>query len=751
MTSSPLFFDLLKENLKRRLWGIALSCLTFFFALPVPFLLSATSHLTPERLGTFQETISPDESLFFARERFYRELTDLAGADSVLINFLLLLLAGTLVISGFSYLQQKNRTDFLHSLPVGRTRLYAAVSLNTFLIAAVPYLFMSVLSGVVLQVYSLHPEAVPFMLSQMFLHLAFYLLFQAVFTLAVMMTGHLAVSLMASGVFFFLPVLSAALSSSLFETFFKTFCYRDEFWKRVSQFCSPYALSLPVCMQPGPRAALALSAGVLILLLSLFLYRIRPSEAAGRAMAFRRTEGPVKVLVTVPLSVAGLLIMNAIQGDSDAWMLFGLFSALLLIGCFMEIIYHFDFRKLFSGKRALLTAAALSLGIFAFFRFDLSGYDRYLPKKDDIVSAGLMTGYLEPDHRSYHYRLAVTDMPGTFYVNTEQSESAEDLALRMKLSCTEDVLSVAEHGIFKLSVKEEERTLSTRPGGRVLVAWNLKNGKQILRSYDYDLKAVQENLDRVWDDPAFRKTMYPLFGTDSADLFGVNFQDALRLDHVPDTAGDSPEAARLRTELFETYREEFSLLSAETRHRESPVGCLQFKTRSFQETADLLRSHGQDLSFLNGYDYYPVYPSFHKTIAVLLKCGVTLNEDLKSGHVVSAVLPDIQKGLDDSRLQPITVTDKARLSELLSAAVPVLNCRNPMRPLCLNLEITLRLPVQESVPQGLTSDSEEDFPAEEAEPSANLRLPMDQIPEFIRQYFAPENEYLLYETERWWY
>ena len=750
MTSSPLFFDLLKENLKRRLWGIALSCLTFFFALPVPFLLAATSYLAPERLGTFQETISPDEGLLLARESLYRELTDLAGSDS--INFLLLCLAGTLVISGFSYLQQKNRTDFLHSLPVGRAQLYAAVSLNTFLIAAVPYLFMSLLSGVVLQVYSRHPESVPFLLSQAFLHLAFYLLFQAVFTLAVMMTGHLAVSLMASGVFFFLPVLLSAIGPSILETFFKTYCYRSAFWKMVSQFCSPFSLSLDVCLPSGPRAAAAFFSGVLLLFLSLVLYRIRPSEAAGRAMAFRRTEGPVKVLVTVPLSIAGLLIMNAIQGDSDAWMLFGLFSALLLTGCFMEIIYHFDFRKLFSGKKALLTAAALSLGIFAFFRFDLSGYDRYLPAEDDIVSAGIMTGYLEPDQRNYHYRLSVTDKPGTFYVNTEQGTAAEELILKMHLACTEDVRSIAEHGIYKLSVEEQERTASARPGGEVLVAWHLKNGKHVLRSYSYDLERIQGNLDRVWDDPAYRETMYPLFGTESSDLSGINFQDALRLDHVPGTAGDSPEAVRLRTELFEAYKEEFSKLSAETRHRESPAGCLQFKTKSFQETADLLRKHGQDLSFLNEYDYYPVYPSFQKTIAALSKCGVTLNEDLKPGPVAAAVLSNIYvKGRADDRLTPLTVTEEEWLSELLSAAVPVLNCQNPMRPLSKNFDIQLRLKAPDHVSGGLATGSEGDFPSEDTEPSVNLRLPADQVPEFVRKHFAPDGETLEEDPDRWWY
>lgn len=35
MTSKNLFFNLMREDLKRRLWAVALTFLTFFFSLPV--------------------------------------------------------------------------------------------------------------------------------------------------------------------------------------------------------------------------------------------------------------------------------------------------------------------------------------------------------------------------------------------------------------------------------------------------------------------------------------------------------------------------------------------------------------------------------------------------------------------------------------------------------------------------------------------------------------------------------------------
>ena len=35
MTSKSLFFKLMKEYMKRRLWAVAFSLLTFFFAMPM--------------------------------------------------------------------------------------------------------------------------------------------------------------------------------------------------------------------------------------------------------------------------------------------------------------------------------------------------------------------------------------------------------------------------------------------------------------------------------------------------------------------------------------------------------------------------------------------------------------------------------------------------------------------------------------------------------------------------------------------
>ena len=51
------------------------------------------------------------------------------------------------------------------------------------------------------------------------------------------------------------------------------------------------------------RMAAGLLAAVLMAVLGLFLYRFRPSEAAGRAMAFSVTKAPIKIFIVVPVTI----------------------------------------------------------------------------------------------------------------------------------------------------------------------------------------------------------------------------------------------------------------------------------------------------------------------------------------------------------------------------------------------------------------------------------------------------------------
>ena len=73
----------------------------------------------------------------------------------------------------------------------------------------------------------------------------------------------------------------------------------------------------------------------------------------------------------------------------EFWFWFGLVAGTILFHMLVEIIYDFDFRALFHNwKRLIVLLVLVVAGVFA-FRQDLTGYDTYLPARDQIVSAGV--------------------------------------------------------------------------------------------------------------------------------------------------------------------------------------------------------------------------------------------------------------------------------------------------------------------------------------------------------------------------
>ena len=76
----------------------------------------------------------------------------------------------------------------------------------------------------------------------------------------------------------------------------------------------------------------------------------------------------------------------------------------LISHCVIEVIYHFDFKKLFAHWPQLILAAALSMALFFSFRFDWWGYDSYLPEAENVEKRFGFHGYgselaVEPENR----------------------------------------------------------------------------------------------------------------------------------------------------------------------------------------------------------------------------------------------------------------------------------------------------------------------------------------------------------------
>ena len=690
MTSRSLFFKYMKENTKQRIWNLALVLLLCFFAFPVTTALGISIAFRPENLNS---SLPADLALAQAQRDFTRDMLRMYSMKGGALAFMLTIAAVVLAASGFAYLHSKKKTDFYHSLPIRREMLYAVTCLNGFLYMAVAYIGFLTIAAVMIRV-----KGVPFDWGSLYLasveHLCFFALVYMTAILSMLLTGNLVVGLLGTGVLFSWGPVICMTISAYFSEYFTTFYGDDSFLLALSERTSPVAWYVKACMssQPGRMALWAMLAAAVLFLLGMLLYRRRPSEAAGHAMAFPITEPIIRFLIAVPSSLLLGAMFHSMMYE-DGWTVFGLVCGLLLVSCIIEIIYHFDFKSLFAHKRQLLVSAVFVGVVFAIFRFDLFGYDRYLPATEKLASGGIYCDLLDPDATSqYHSTVEYTE---GWYGVTFDAMPSSTLADEMQISDDQGLEllhTIAAQGVHDAA---QARDRFLRGGGRsydveegdeafrnVTIAWHLRNGRTVYRSYRVNVSGVRAALESVYDLDAYKTAMYPVLSLSADDVAGINYKEEDECSHVK-LAGADVKAA-----LLAAYQEELKALTSETRAHEMPIAEIQFKTNEQQALIQKLRDEGGNYTLFNHYYYYPIYPSFTKTIALLRACGVEVGGTVTPEKTASITLSyqgvavseeemapaDTELGQrqrkylsDDSRAM-LTVTDPEQIREILAAS-----------------------------------------------------------------------------------
>ena len=690
MTSRSLFFKYMKENTKQRIWNLALVLLLCFFAFPVTTALWSSTAFRPENLNS---SLPADLARTQAQRDLTRDMLRMYSMKGGALAFMLTIAAVVLAASGFAYLHSKKKTDFYHSLPIRREMLYAVTCLNGFLYMAVAYLGFLTIAAVMIRV-----KGVPFDWGSLYLasveHLCFFALVYMTAILSMLLTGNLVVGLLGTGVLFSWGPVICMTISAYFSEYFTTFYGDDSFLLALSERTSPVAWYVKACMssQPGRMALWAMLAAAVLFLLGMLLYRRRPSEAAGHAMAFPITEPIIRFLIAVPSSLLLGAMFHSMMYE-DGWTVFGLVCGLLLVSCIIEIIYHFDFKSLFAHKRQLLVSAVFVGVVFAIFRFDLFGYDRYLPATEKLASGGIYSDLLDPDATSqYHSTVEYTE---GWYGVTFDAMPSSTLADEMQISDDQELEllhTIAAQGVHDAAQARDRflrghgRSYDLEEGDEafhnVTIAWHLRNGRTVYRSYRVNVSGVRAALESVYDLDAYKTAMYPVLSLSADDVAGINYKEEDECSHVK-LAGADVKAA-----LLAAYQEELKALTSETRAHEMPIAEIQFKTNEQQALIQKLRDEGGNYTLFNHYYYYPIYPSFTKTIALLRACGVEVGGTVTPEKTASITLSyqgvavseeemapaDTELGQrqrkylsDDSRAM-LTVTDPEQIREILAAS-----------------------------------------------------------------------------------
>ena len=688
MTSKNLFFKLMREDWKNRLWAPALIALASFFAYPVFLAFMAGK--------AYRDWNTAAEAFRWFSEQSIRWISFENGV-AVFFVVVVSLVCG---LSSFYYLTSRKRVDFYHSIPVRRETLFLVHYADGILMPAIPYALALIASVIVCAANGVSTDALcATAVSAYILHMIYYILCYTTVVIASLMTGHLVVGFFGSMVLMFYMPIAASLFESFFESFFLSYYYPgdDSVFENLIRISpvmeyahtvSLYADQKPVVMV----VAAALTVSLLLIAAAVFLYKKRPSEAAGKAMAFAVSQPIIRVLITV---MAGLGIGDFFWSlqHSNGWMIFGVVCGSVISHCVIESIYHFDFRKLFSHKEQLAFSTLAALAILFSFRFDVFGYDTYLPSADKVAYASVDIGRLN-DWVSYGKVVEDQEIHGQRVLYSYEFTPAEiHMAQQMQSTDVNTILNFAAAGIEENrlcrnewdqrgtgenAVAYETAEVTAAPAETsdesenvryttATVTYTLKSGRKVIRNYSINMTKNYELIKKLFQDEEYQKAAYPLLAADADTFVNVRYRQSR-------SKGDQSLknlTARERNELLSAYRQEFSAMTLEQMKEETPVGLIRFTTET-DEKAIAWRNNAEldTLSSWNYYygadvrdeDFYPVYPSFERTIRLLGQYGISVKDEALSGKIVSVTVSGYAPNSDF--YQTVTFTDPEEIKAL---------------------------------------------------------------------------------------
>lgn len=681
MTSGSLYFKLLREDLKRRLWAVALVFLIFFFTLPIGLAMS------------MEKAASTDYSMYNDYQAFVRDgamteaqyqarITDFkteAVLDNVeygneLVGLLMITAAVVMGISSFAYLHNKKKVDFYHSIPVRREALFAAQYTDGIFIVAAAYgVNLLLLLGVALSYGVPLSRFLGILTGGWMLNMLYYALMYAVTVTAMMMTGNMVVGILGTGVFFFFLPGVMLLLSGYCETFFVTaarsvwssdespFVWGVRYLSPFSVYINSFGWKLKELSAHVPELICTVLAFLAVTILDLELYRRRPSEAAGKAMAFKKTMAPVRILLVLGIGLGGGMFFWMLQSRMR-WGIFGLVMSIWMTHCMVEIIYHFDFKKLFGHRLQLGLCLAGGVLVFLSFRYDWYGYDSYLPDRDKIVSASLEidgdSGWLsnktfstkedgtleriyQPSYEYIEEHMALTDMDTVMPIveaGRQRALGQRDELLGIRTSVNR-VNAGSSHASavsyiggadgptsFFIASKtggEEDSVPQENYFSNITVCYRLANGRQVRRAYNMPLSAVMESYKALFDQEEYKDGLYPILTQDVSQVKTAQYKEAG--EHM-----NLGQDSRVLEAIVRAYQEDLRELGVERRLGEAPIGTIVFTTA--QEDAYLRQQRQMYRASYGGYvtadsypdlsQYWPVYPSFTRTMGLLEKQGI---------------------------------------------------------------------------------------------------------------------------------
>lgn len=648
MTSKALFSKLLKDEMKRRIWVAVAFLLGALLLGPVVILMQYEYYET--------YILIPQDLMQAMIDSLRPSMGDMLLTTGIAV---------VLALTGYAYLFSKKKIDLYHSIPVKREKLFFVsymvgiiIYLSVYLIQIVTVVIVAVGKGF------LTNEAILVYLHTIVGNIIHFLLIYHMTIIAVMLTGNLLVSMAATGVFLFYGLIASEIIYWYSTTYFSTYSVypysEGALWRSVP-FISPiasYAFFVNSCSRYTDVTAGQQSGHLIVILLisaalfavALWMYKKRPSEAAGKAITFRKTEAVIRIFIVILVAMGGSLMFDRSRANPNSnWFWFGLILAGVVCHCLMEIIYRFDFKAFFNHKLQLGVSLLVTALIGIIYRQDLLGYDTYLPRENQIKSASVVFTNIDNDMSSF----LVEKIENGVVIGRYTDRYGKQLK-QVSFSNVNAIYELGKLGVEQLDVLKRQSFKEVVPYKNIAKAqqdgadislenednaipltyqirYTLNSGRTLYRSYAVKVDSAKSALASIYDSKEYKEASY--------GILSMIEQDAFKRVEVYDVWGNK-QLSLNGTDMqsfLKIYEKDLMRLSVKTLETEMPIARLNpvYQVPDYEDSL---------------YGYY-IYPSFADTIGAMKKMGVSVKD------MTSAVSPD--------DIESIRVTDSGYLVDTL--------------------------------------------------------------------------------------
>lgn len=496
----------MQEDLRRKIWLLVLAALVFFISFPVVLMI----YLDNRRYYSYLT-----EDLWETQMKIdFMEIMGYGNIWMVVITFVGATLCG---IFAYSYLYKKKKVDFYHSIPVRREKLFFASYLNGVLIYVIPYLITILVSMVIAGNYFTLDRVVWSVVWREFgVQVLYYLLLYHTAILASVLAGNMFGCIFLNGIAQLYVIFVYGIFVGYCDYFDTYTAYSANFSESIAMF-SPivvffHAISrllgndvIYMLRLRDGEASIKLYlmqsflVAVLLLGIALYFYKIRSSEMAGRAIAFPKMQSVLRILLVIPSAMMGGLIFGIITTNKIGWMLFGMAFAAILAHGVVEVLYQADIRGILSHKIQLVGTIVVAVVLGMVFRYDLLGYDTYVPKLERIESAAISVNGLA-DGESYR----IENISGGYNWLSSQQYELE----KMKLS---GELIPAVWQLMSLGAEANKDYQQVEDSIGFYLKVRLKGGREELRYYTVELDKAYPFLYEIFQSQEYKEKTYAYF------------------------------------------------------------------------------------------------------------------------------------------------------------------------------------------------------------------------------------------------